>query len=659
MVALFRPIQLAVGALGVLGSGALCPPPAALGSVETIPVTGTPIRSATDQGSSVRIDRSGFAAVRPRSMGDALALAPAALVQTNSRGQTLLFLRGTGERQVAAYFDGAPINVPWDNRLDLSRVPVAGLAGMRVTSGPVSVLYGANTTGGAVELLPDAPALSANGLESGRFLAERGSGGAFLTRGGLTARAGAVGLTLAGSYRRQNGMPLPDGVDLPFTPEAGGLRFNTDRERAGGLARLQLTDADWGRFAASYLLVDRDRGVAPEGDRPPDEARFWRLPRDRQAIWVLSHGLDRGDWRVKTALWRQVAEQTTLSFDGPDLAVLDTRQQDRDRSLGGRIIAGLETDRWSLDASLSALHSRHRRVETPPGGEEVFTHWLVSAGLEAARDIGAHWRLSAGVVIDSLNPTATAGRPGGDAFSEPGGTLSLAWRPDGPWSVKLGLATKARMPTMRELFSAALDRFLLNPDLKAERVNQIELVARYESRDLRVDLIPFLALTDDTIDQRFVRRDGRLLRQRVNLSGSRVAGVTIDGRWQPATFASIQGHMTWMAPRRDTLTAAGSRKLVERPDWLGRVDATIRPHERLELALGVQVRGRAFSPDRFGTLQPLPWAVTLDMAARWTPGAGPATLYLRADNLFDKLVLPQSGLPAAGRVVRAGLDFGF
>ena len=73
-------------------------------------------------------------------------------LQTNSRGETLAYLRGAGERQVAVYFDGALLNVPWDNRIDLSLVPSEVVGEIMVSKGAPSVLYGTNVLGGALNM---------------------------------------------------------------------------------------------------------------------------------------------------------------------------------------------------------------------------------------------------------------------------------------------------------------------------------------------------------------------------------------------------------------------------------------------------------------------------------------------------------------------------
>ena len=87
------------------------------------------------------------------TVDDLLRDLPSVHVPTNSRGETIAFVRNAAERQVAIYYDGAAINVPWDNRLDLSLVPAALIGTVQSAAGPLAPHYGVNALG-AVSFAP-------------------------------------------------------------------------------------------------------------------------------------------------------------------------------------------------------------------------------------------------------------------------------------------------------------------------------------------------------------------------------------------------------------------------------------------------------------------------------------------------------------------------
>ena len=69
------------------------------------------------------------------NMQDLNAIIPGGFIQTNSRGESLLYLRGAGERSIALFFHGMYFNIPWDNRVDLSLIPTDIIGNLRISSG--------------------------------------------------------------------------------------------------------------------------------------------------------------------------------------------------------------------------------------------------------------------------------------------------------------------------------------------------------------------------------------------------------------------------------------------------------------------------------------------------------------------------------------------
>ena len=88
---------------------------------------------------------------------------PSVKVQNNSRGESQIYLRGSNSRQISIFFDGVPLNIPWDNRIDLSLVPADVIGYISVTKGIPSIVYGANTLAGVVNI-------NTREIESGKSL---------------------------------------------------------------------------------------------------------------------------------------------------------------------------------------------------------------------------------------------------------------------------------------------------------------------------------------------------------------------------------------------------------------------------------------------------------------------------------------------------------
>ena len=107
---------------------------------------------ATSSFTSERITLAEIESRDATAVADIARLVPGAHVQTNSRGETLIYLRNAAERQVGVFFNGALLNVPWDNRVDLSLVPASIVGGIEVVQGVPPIEFGTNVIGGAVNL---------------------------------------------------------------------------------------------------------------------------------------------------------------------------------------------------------------------------------------------------------------------------------------------------------------------------------------------------------------------------------------------------------------------------------------------------------------------------------------------------------------------------
>jgi len=79
------------------------------------------------------------------------------LVNSGARNETTVFLRGFDLRSVPVFADGIPVYVPYDGYVDLGRFTNSDLSKIEVSKGYSSILYGANTIGGAINMISSKP----------------------------------------------------------------------------------------------------------------------------------------------------------------------------------------------------------------------------------------------------------------------------------------------------------------------------------------------------------------------------------------------------------------------------------------------------------------------------------------------------------------------
>lgn len=620
------------------------------------------------------VQRIGLAAVErsdATSVSQLARLIPSAHVQTNSRGESLLYLRNAGERQLAVYFDGALLNIPWDNRVDLDLIPALALAGISISKGSVSSEFGPNLMGGAVNLISRDLAGAGRYAEVGLHI---GSGGERQFEAMHMGRSASVSYLAAVGYLERSGQTLPENPDLPFSQTDSHLRTNTDLRRLNVLARAEYTFSSDVAVTIAALAIDAEKGIAPEGHKDPAQGgvRYWRYPdwTNRMVIATLGRpALEDHSISYQTSVWVNHFDQSIVAYASDAFETPTEREDDDDTTVGGRVVLAGDFERAGIHFSAGALHSRHDQIDseysfapilrTEAGPRQRYRQLLLNAGLEGDYRIGRAV-YSAGVNLDSRSVLEA------DVFPEPapqaalGGRAGLIYEISGPLEFRASAGRRSRFPTLREQFSGALGRFVLNPNLGSEEAWLSELSLRYEHGALALEATGFLTLTSNTIDQTVVVVEGSSKRKRVNLDGSRNIGVEFDGAYRP--MPQVRTSATAMISHlraEDSDTGAYDRPLTERPENTGTFRVEYVHPGGASAAVEIEYTGRAFSLDddgefvdlRVSTVSNLRGGYRTMLASR--PQVS-AELFLRVNNVGDTLVENQLGLPGPGRTALAG-----
>jgi len=614
------------------------------------------------------------------SVSGLATLVPSARTQTNSRGESLVYIRGAGERQVALFFDGALINVPWDNRLDLSLVPTGAVGGVAVTRGVPSVLWGMNVLGGAINIssqeMSHPGALTEITLTGGQH-GYYNATGAHLGSTGAFNYIGTVGIS------GRDGIPLPDrdalgiapGMSNVFNQRDSVLRTNTASQTRSGFVRGEYRFSDAGALGLSVSAIDAHKGVAPESHI--EDARFWRYANWLNITTILSGEAPLGnasDWGIRGSLWWNGFEQTIDQYTDDTYALPTDRQEDNDATLGGRAIVEFDNKSTRVSIALNVLQSQHDQrdlsLDSMGGiinGETTptlsFKQSTISAGIEAETRLWQDITATAGVGYDLLATPVTGDKPQRESQGDVQATAGLSWRPTPSATVSLTAGRKTRFPTLRELFGEALHRFLVNPDLKPERSTMVDVACDLVGESWRASVGGFARVTSDAIDQRNVSTPTGVKRQRINLPGTRTFGIEATGGAQPVQGLQLDGQMTWLHARGIATTSDGvdsTFELVERPSYLAAIRASWRLQFGIHPSAEIELTGPARGLDDDNSLVDLEASAIVNLRLAYHlvlpfNSNGTCEVFVRANNVFDDLTMPQLGLPGAGREVLAGM----
>ena len=632
------------------------------------------VLSAPESFTSIRITADEVRELDAAAASEVMRLIPGARVQTNSRGETLVYMRNAGERQVAVFLDGALLNVPWDNRIDLGFLPAPLIGGISVVQGVVPIEFGANVMGGAINLT------SPPWQTSGRGSAEAQAGTEARVQGSASYRGldGPWRYSAGASYASIAGLAIPAGADLPFGQPGTVLRTNTDSRMASVSGQLIHVFPGGEDAGFSGFYVDGEKGIAPEGHKDPEvsKVRYWRYPIWRSATGILngrgSLG-DAGEWRA--AGWVNYFAQTIEAYTSAAFDAHQAREVADDLTFGARITGQTVFGKSTLKLALNALASVHNQLNLdlqadgqPVAGKTFaplrFSQAILSGGLEYGIRPVDDLVLTAGASVDSMLPLATGDKPSLDPFVTYGATLGASWKVLPGWHLRASLGRKARFPTMRELFGEALNTFLANPDLKPESAIIAEVGFGLDGDGYGFEVVPFGMFTSDTIDQQSVRVPGEAKprRQRINLKGSRILGVEASGNVTPVANLALVGSLTYSSARRLQEEPTDPVYLAEKPAIVGRVAATYAPATGPTGQAEAIYTAGAYSMDDTNAFVALPSSFILNLRAGFRfalPGERWMEFFVRVNNVTDAVEVQQLGLPSAGRTLQGGLVAGF
>ena len=621
------------------------------------------------------LDHEALQVRQPVAVADVFHTVTGVFVRTNSRGQAAPRIRGAEERQTLVFLDGAPLAAPWDGRADLSLLPAGLVDRIEVTRGLAPIEYGPNAVAGAIDLVTHVP-------QERTSLRAEIQGGSLGLRN-INAVTGfdpdnGWSFVAAGSAIHRDAERIADKESVAFDPSTTRARTNTDMS-GDSLFAAAAHAGDSHFLRASLLHGKAERGVAAQGDLNPATGglnpaaaspRFWRMPeRDlTQATlngnWNLREGVD-----LRLTGWQQWFDQTIDAYRDYSYTALRERERGRDRTTGARLALSTIVDRATLRFVATVQDSSHRQtdsatatgqaadfVEAP---EHRYRQRLLTVGIEADLHLGDTLTSTVGIATDRAATPLTGDKPARESLSATGWSAGLRWTPSDKVSTVATLGQRSRFPTPRELFSVALGRFLVNPDLRPERSLLADFGVRYDaSAALRLDFTLWANDSDDTLSQRVVTIDNSSRRQRFNTNGSlscgveAAAAVALTENLGASLSAGLQDHRV----ARDE--SGLRRNLLHRPGEQVNLALDWRAASNLDIRAELSYIGRAYDLAEDGADIHLPSSTSFGLRGVMTIGrTHDRDIYLTAavDNLTDALILPQSGLPAPGRSFHVGI----
>ncbi len=590
---------------------------------EEITVIGQAPRE-TPLSSAVRLEAEQVAQLKPRDLGQALALAPGLSLTVGQKNETILLLRGMDARRLVLLLDGIPVYEPYFSTFDLKTFTAGDVDSIQVTKGPASVLYGPNALAGLVNVVSGRPA-------ERPFLALNGSYG-----DGVTRSAGLRGgfrwnrLAFAGSALYQDS----DGFYYPQSSGSRSLRSLSDYWRYNLNGKVYYYPTENSEILVSGGLYRSAYGLPPalEVQRP----RFWRFKNWDRAQFSAGGYFGLGGrsllrFRAYSVLYDNVLEQ----FADSELQTLQAVSTFDNSVLGFFGLTEVGVGQYHLlKFSLSYQADRAKTRDDTNLPWQSFDQATLSGAVEGHIRIIAPLSLIAGLSLDRLDkfvgPVEVRANP----------LAGLRFAPLEGLDLSLMVAKRSRFPSMRSMYSTSSG----NPDLLSEEGLAYQFDGRLNTWAV-FEASAFIYNFKDMIDS--VRlSDGT--RRYTNIGRAHIRGFEVGLRKElPELLASI--HYTALAHRNES----DDRPLDVIPNHLLQMKVSWAPLPRVRLtAQGTAASSSSWYDSSSRSVLKVPSYYYLDAVLAY--GLAWGEVYLKAGNLFNRSFYTEPGFPWAGRYLEMG-----
>ncbi len=439
---------------------------------------------------SSRIEQADMRRYDRETVGSALETAPGVnMSRVGARNEQMAYVRGFDLRQVPLFIDGIPVYVPYDGYVDLSRFTTFDLSRIEIAKGFSSMLYGANTIGGAINLVSRRPVKPFEGeAGAGVTFTERGETGSYRAYTNLGVNRDTWYAQASASYLEQNTYRLP-GDFTPAKGEDGGRRDNSQSRDAKLNLKLGLTPNASDEYTLNYINQQGKKGTPPyAGSVAGITPRYWRWPYwDKESLYLLTNTVI-GEHALKVRLYHDTFKNSLWSYD--DASYTTQKKPSSFQSWYDDYTNGMSVEggfRLSAANKLAVAYHWKEDVHREHNAGEPIRHFkdrTQSLGLEDTHALSERLSLVTGLGYDrrdtleaqDYNATSKVvsdfARDGNSAAK---GQAGLFYRVGADGRLNATVARKSRFATIKDRYSYRMGTAIPNAALKTENATHYEL----------------------------------------------------------------------------------------------------------------------------------------------------------------------------------------
>ncbi|MDY6971911.1 MAG: TonB-dependent receptor, partial [Thermodesulfobacteriota bacterium] len=440
-------------------------------------------------------------AIGATTVGEALDMIPGVDIQTHGKQGDSIVIRGFSQSDAKVLIDGVPAHETWFRSVDLSAFPVDAISKITITKGASSVLYGANTMGGVINIIT-----KKGGEEP--FTQFTSSFGDYSTQHYALNHGASVGkfnYWLTYSYQKSDGFRLSSDFDEDSEDlgegsdynEDGGKRDLSDYRRSAINAKIGYETDDNTSLYLSFDYHSNERGC------PTFFSRYWDFTN-----WDQWHLNLVGEKRINDLVTVKARafyvdhedslEDVSWDADHTTSKKWFERSYYDDYSIGGELHTFLDFGKWSfLKVAFNYIRDNHKENDfLDEDSFDVIKGWATTGwqGEEEAEADTYTWALEdeirptdrlsfvVGLSYDYHDPRKIPSYveevigdvPDSDGVINP--QLGVVYKFTDDTRFHASVGQKTRFPHMMELYNNMGGG---NPDLKEQKTKAYEIGAEH------------------------------------------------------------------------------------------------------------------------------------------------------------------------------------
>ncbi len=400
-----------------------------------------------------KVDQKKLIDIAPADLSEVMGYVPGSYVSEGQKNEANVQIRGLSGNRLTLLYDGIPIYEPYFNSFDLNTLTATGIESVKIIKGANSVLYGANTLGGVINVVSQRlnhPALFLNTQ---------------------VAEASTFRISGAGNYNWDRfdafasfNLDQSDGFYWNSDGEKI-LRNGSDYMRQNYIGKFYYYPTEHIEIMAQVLYHTAEYGIPAATEY--FKTRYWRFNDWNRYQYNLGATLPLGtNGSLKARLYHVKHFNILDSFDNEDYTGLQWESTYDNHSFEAFILGDLPlSENNTLKFGLNAKNDVVKTQDDVGEEWEEFEHDTYSIGIEDHISLSEKWKLVGGASIDYLK------KQDGENKTRLNPIAGIKYSPREWLDFHVSISQKSRFPSMRSLYSTSSG----NPDLNDETGRNIEL----------------------------------------------------------------------------------------------------------------------------------------------------------------------------------------